>query len=222
MEMKSPIKHSSAKAASVLCCRLALAGGAFVFGSPSVEAFPEAVAGAGVSSAAVPRAIAVNASESVVQTRGASRWRGSHYYARPSSSIGVSIYSGPGPYYPRQREHYPYYSGYGGPVYVSPPPVIYRQPPVIYSAPPVYYGAPVPSARYEQRYEVAPPPRPSPAIDPRVLQVQENLRRLGYYKGPVDGLSGSGTRSAIRSYQVDRGLPVTGRIDKDLLQDLGL
>jgi len=59
-------------------------------------------------------------------------------------------------------------------------------------------------------------------VDTRVLQVQENLRRLGYYKGSIDGFSGSGTRTAIRAYQVDRGLPVTGRIDRDLLQDLGL
>jgi peptidoglycan hydrolase-like protein with peptidoglycan-binding domain len=59
-------------------------------------------------------------------------------------------------------------------------------------------------------------------IDTRLLQVQENLRRLGYYKGMVDGISGPATRNAIRAYQVDRGLPVTGRLDRELLQDLGL
>jgi len=206
MEMKSPIKQFFAKAVSALCFSVVFATGAALFGSPAWEGSQARVAGTWVSTA------------SAGQTQGAGHWRGSHYRARPSSSIGVSIYSGPGPYYPRYREHYPYYSGYSGPVYVSPPPVVYTQPPVIYSAPPVYYGAPVPGPRYE----VAPPPPPAPAIDTRVLQVQENLRRLGYYKGTVDGLSGPGTRSAIRAYQVDRGLPVTGRIDRDLLQDLGL
>jgi len=156
--------------------------------------------------------------ESASPVTGTGRWQGSRYHTRPSSSIGVSIYSGPAPYYPRHREHYPYYSGYSGPVYVSPPPVVYTQPPVYYSAPPVYYGSQVQAPRYEY----APPPRPAPAVDTRVLQVQENLRRLGYYKGSIDGLSGSGTRAAIRAYQVDRGLPLTGRIDRDLLQDLGL
>jgi peptidoglycan hydrolase-like protein with peptidoglycan-binding domain len=55
-----------------------------------------------------------------------------------------------------------------------------------------------------------------------LVQVQDNLRRLGYYNGQVDGLNGTGTRNAIRSYQMDRGLPVTGRVDQELLRDLGL
>jgi peptidoglycan hydrolase-like protein with peptidoglycan-binding domain len=55
-----------------------------------------------------------------------------------------------------------------------------------------------------------------------MAQVQENLRRMGYYRGQVDGLSGPSTRAAIRAYQIDRGLQVTGRIDSELLEDLGL
>lgn len=145
-------------------------------------------------------------------------WQGSSFRARPNTSIGVSIYSGPGPYYRRYRDCYPYYPVYGGPVYVTPPPVVYTAPRVVYSEPPVYYGNPVPQARYQ----TSPPPPPPPVIDTKLLQVQENLRRLGYYKGTVDGLNGPSTRAAIRSYQVDRGLPVTGSLDKELLQDLGL
>jgi peptidoglycan hydrolase-like protein with peptidoglycan-binding domain len=95
------------------------------------------------------------------------------------------------------------------PTYVVPPP------------PPVYYGSPVPSAAYPyDPYAVTRPP--VPAVDARLVQVQDNLRRLGYYRGVVDGIIGEGTRSAIRSYQIDRGLPVTGRVDRALLQDLGL
>jgi hypothetical protein len=108
----------------------------------------------------------------------------------------------------------------------------------VYSAPPVYYGNTVPQAvpqpgysqpgysqpGYSQPGYESFPPRPpaAPLVDARLVQVQENLRRLGYYKGPVDGMVGTGTRNAIRAYQVDRGLPVTGRVDRELLQDLGL
>lgn len=147
----------------------------------------------------------------------AMRWRSSTYRARPSTSIGVSISTGPGPYYHGPRGYYPAYRSYGGPVYVTPPPVVYSPPPVVYTAPPVYYGNAVPPPNYEY----APPP-PAPMVDTRLLQVQENLRRLGYYRGHVDGMNGPGTRNAIRAYQVDRGLPVTGRVDRELLQDLGL
>jgi peptidoglycan hydrolase-like protein with peptidoglycan-binding domain len=55
-----------------------------------------------------------------------------------------------------------------------------------------------------------------------VAHVQEKLRGYGYYRGAVDGLSGAGTRAAIRAYQVDRGIQVTGRVDEELLSDLGL
>lgn len=104
---------------------------------------------------------------------------------------------------------------------MAPPPVVYMPPPVVYTAPPVYYGNVVP----QPSYELAPPPPPlpvAPAVDARLVQVQDNLRRLGYYNGQVDGLNGTGTRNAIRSYQMDRGLPVTGRVDQELLRDLGL
>ena len=139
----------------------------------------------------------------------ATRWRTSTYRARPSTSIGVSISSGPGPYYYGPRGSYPVYRSYGGPVYVTPPPVVYGPPPVVYAAPRDYYGKPVPSPV-------------APLASTRLLQVQENLRRLGYYRGRVDGVNGTGTRNAIRAYQVDRGLPVNGRVDRELLQDLGL
>ena len=50
--------------------------------------------------------------------------------------------------------------------------------------------------------------------------VQSALARRGYYSGPVDGVIGSGTRSAIRQFQYDNGLPVTGQIDGQLVQAL--
>jgi hypothetical protein len=53
-------------------------------------------------------------------------------------------------------------------------------------------------------------------------QVQQELAREGYYRGPIDGLVGPGTRSAISAYQQDNGLRVTGTINGHLLDALDL
>jgi peptidoglycan hydrolase-like protein with peptidoglycan-binding domain len=49
---------------------------------------------------------------------------------------------------------------------------------------------------------------------------QELLNLLGYDVGPVDGLLGSRTRSAILAFQSDRAEAETGTIDRDLLDSL--
>ncbi len=54
------------------------------------------------------------------------------------------------------------------------------------------------------------------------VDVQRELRRRGYYRGSIDGDVGTGTRNAIRAYQYDRGLSVSGRIDRTLLRSLGI
>ena len=41
-------------------------------------------------------------------------------------------------------------------------------------------------------------------------QIQEALRRLDYYKGPVDGIFGPLTRAAIRRFQHGIGADATG------------
>jgi peptidoglycan hydrolase-like protein with peptidoglycan-binding domain len=53
-----------------------------------------------------------------------------------------------------------------------------------------------------------------------VAAVQERLTDLGYEAGPIDGLMGPKTRGAIRAFQKDAGLPVTGKIDSDLVDRL--
>ena len=58
--------------------------------------------------------------------------------------------------------------------------------------------------------------------DSLAADVQRALQRRGYYRGPVDGDIGSGSRAAIRSYQARHGLYVTGRIDTSLLRSLGV
>jgi hypothetical protein len=58
--------------------------------------------------------------------------------------------------------------------------------------------------------------------DPTVSTVQTDLAQLGYYNGPIDGLFGADTRTALTRYQVDRGLQVTGSLTNETLQSLGL
>jgi hypothetical protein len=52
--------------------------------------------------------------------------------------------------------------------------------------------------------------------------VQIALARRGYYYGNIDGIIGPQSRSAIRRYQVDYGLPVSGVIDYPLMRSLAL
>jgi ankyrin repeat protein len=49
--------------------------------------------------------------------------------------------------------------------------------------------------------------------DSTVYQVQQKLKELGYDPGSPDGIWGKKTTSAIKRFQVDNGLPVTGHLD---------
>lgn len=93
----------------------------------------------------------------------------------------------------------------------------YRNDPVIVER--RVYVEPAPRSYYENRYEPAPRYYNARSLE---TDVQLALRRQGYYYGPIDGDIGPGTRSAIRNYQIDRRLPVTGRIDTYLVRSLGL
>lgn len=53
-----------------------------------------------------------------------------------------------------------------------------------------------------------------------VRDVQRELAKRRFYRGRIDGDFGRRTSSAIRSYQISRRLPVTGRIDRVLLHSL--
>jgi hypothetical protein len=54
------------------------------------------------------------------------------------------------------------------------------------------------------------------------MSVQSKLAEQGYYHEQVDGIIGSGTIQAIRQFQADHGLSVTGKIDPKLLKALGI
>jgi lysozyme len=45
-----------------------------------------------------------------------------------------------------------------------------------------------------------------------VKEYQEQLAKLGYYKGPIDGIAGRGTRDAVMAFQLDKNLEVDGLV----------
>jgi peptidoglycan hydrolase-like protein with peptidoglycan-binding domain len=54
------------------------------------------------------------------------------------------------------------------------------------------------------------------------LRAQAYLSRNDFYRGPIDGIPGPGFDRAIRDYQVDVDLPVSGRLDLDTLAEMRL
>lgn len=58
------------------------------------------------------------------------------------------------------------------------------------------------------------------AADPRVRAVQRALAQIGYSPGAIDGLMGGETRDAIRAFEADRRLPLTGEVSDRLIKEL--
>lgn len=54
----------------------------------------------------------------------------------------------------------------------------------------------------------------------QIKEAQEGLTKAGFYKGKDTGTLDRSTRKAIRKYQKANKLPVTGRLDNDLLTRL--
>ncbi|HET7715773.1 MAG TPA: peptidoglycan-binding domain-containing protein [Bauldia sp.] len=80
----------------------------------------------------------------------------------------------------------------------------------------------VPDPRPRAGPRVMPPePRVQPAAAPKpaapspaptlIADLQRALSERGYYRGKIDGISGSRTRAAITAYEKAEGLPVTGQ-----------
>jgi hypothetical protein len=88
----------------------------------------------------------------------------------------------------------------------------------------VYDGFSVPSARpvtsqSRNRTQTSSSSQ-SPKVYEQTVQIQAALRKLGYYTGSVDGLMGPATQTAIRTFQIDHGLSVTGKVDDKLQKAL--
>jgi TPR repeat protein len=65
-----------------------------------------------------------------------------------------------------------------------------------------------------------------PAFDPklerreRIKRAQTGLKALGYYKSTIDGIVGPGTAGAVKRFQQDQKIDVTGKIDVALMRHL--
>lgn len=64
--------------------------------------------------------------------------------------------------------------------------------------------------------------RPAAATKETVLQAQQALLNNGYHLGEPDGRAGSATTAAVKKFQTDRHLPVTGKLDSITLSALGI
>jgi peptidoglycan hydrolase-like protein with peptidoglycan-binding domain len=57
--------------------------------------------------------------------------------------------------------------------------------------------------------------------DSGVSGAQGRLRNLGYPVGPIDGILGPRTQMAIRFFQADESLKITGKLDDETRNKLG-
>ena len=86
-----------------------------------------------------------------------------------------------------------------------------------------YAPAPVVTFSYVSRPRVYSASRYYVQSDSSIeADVQRALRRRGYYTGAVDGDLGPRSRAAIRGYQAEHGMEITGRVDDRLLRSLGI
>lgn len=53
-----------------------------------------------------------------------------------------------------------------------------------------------------------------------IKSVQKTLNGLGFDPGPIDGLIGASTETAIKKFEADRNLPVTGKINGRMVKEL--
>ena len=53
-----------------------------------------------------------------------------------------------------------------------------------------------------------------------VRTARRELEQRRFYSGPIDGVIGTATEAALRTYQRDRGLTVTGRLDSPTVRSL--
>ena len=59
-----------------------------------------------------------------------------------------------------------------------------------------------------------------PILAKRIIAAQRALEKLGF-QVTADGVLGSGTRAAIRKFERERDLPVTGELNPRTLRTLG-
>src|SRR5688572_18689096 len=87
---------------------------------------------------------------------------------------------------------------------------------------PVKKAAPKKGTKRQRAAPVAARKTPRGTADETVLHAQEALAAIGYNLGTPDGKAGANTTSAVKRFQTDRHLPVTGRLDSITLAALGV
>ena len=60
------------------------------------------------------------------------------------------------------------------------------------------------------------------ASNQQIRKTQQHLKSRGYQAGTADGIMGPQTIAALRRYQSANGLTVTGKVDSDTLDSLGI
>ncbi len=56
----------------------------------------------------------------------------------------------------------------------------------------------------------------------KVRELQDKLKRWGYYDGPIDGVYGGGTFTAVKEFQRKNGLAVDGVVGRQTAEALGM
>lgn len=139
-----------------------------------------------------------------------------------SHSSHRSHYSGSGGHL-SHTSHSSHYSGSGGggyapPVYAPSSPRTVSPPPAPAPAPYVGSGAVRPLASDPTQTR----PLTQAEVRDFVQRVQIALMIKGYDPGPTDGHLGPRTQAALRQYQTDNSLAVSGYLDVDTVRRLGV
>jgi len=111
-----------------------------------------------------------------------------------------------------------------------PAPLFFTRPSDVETAAPPLPVARRPEARSDTGSIMQPKSRPHttsdpgeasrPQADPIVLAIQQALADAAYGPVATDGIAGRETTDAIRRFQLDQGMEVTGRIDDRLISRL--
>jgi len=63
---------------------------------------------------------------------------------------------------------------------------------------------------------------PAEAYDDKVFRAQKRLKELGYDPGLLDGVPGTTTQRALKDFQREHGISVTGELDAQTIKELAL
>ncbi len=87
---------------------------------------------------------------------------------------------------------------------------------------PLQAGSPVPRAKpgFSGTADIQSRPDSEIDADPRLKRIQKALSELGYGPLKADGLIGANTTAAIKRFELDRGLPLTGEPGPKVIERL--